>query len=171
MTCSPTPDRAASPAKTVPYVRPNSNPGHPDPPSACRTSSNQSGREKPCKQAPRSADTAREPQSSCPNSGTNSLFVAHSSPNRRLIPAQLPAEKWGVCRVLLPWRDPDSNWGHHDFQSCALPTELSRLALPDATDSAAALARRPAGPRVRQGREDRLDLAAPRLEPGRQDDA
>lgn len=24
------------------------------------------------------------------------------------------------------WRDPDSNWGHHDFQSCALPTELSR---------------------------------------------
>jgi hypothetical protein len=25
-----------------------------------------------------------------------------------------------------PWRDPDSNRGHHDFQSCALPTELSR---------------------------------------------
>ena len=24
------------------------------------------------------------------------------------------------------WRDPDSNRGHHDFQSCALPTELSR---------------------------------------------
>ncbi len=23
------------------------------------------------------------------------------------------------------WPDPDSNWGHHDFQSCALPTELS----------------------------------------------
>jgi hypothetical protein len=24
------------------------------------------------------------------------------------------------------WRDPDSNRGHHDFQSCALPAELSR---------------------------------------------
>ena len=24
------------------------------------------------------------------------------------------------------WRDPDLNRGHHDFQSCALPTELSR---------------------------------------------
>ena len=27
---------------------------------------------------------------------------------------------------ILRWRDPDSNRGHHDFQSCALPTELSR---------------------------------------------
>ena len=26
----------------------------------------------------------------------------------------------------LRWRDPDLNRGHHDFQSCALPTELSR---------------------------------------------
>ena len=25
-------------------------------------------------------------------------------------------------------RDPESNWGQHDFQSCALPTELSRQA-------------------------------------------
>ena len=24
------------------------------------------------------------------------------------------------------WRDPGSNWGHTDFQSVALPTELSR---------------------------------------------
>ena len=24
------------------------------------------------------------------------------------------------------WRDPESNWGHKDFQSSALPTELSR---------------------------------------------
>ena len=28
------------------------------------------------------------------------------------------------------WRDPDSNRGHHDFQSCALPTELSRRGPP-----------------------------------------
>ena len=25
------------------------------------------------------------------------------------------------------WRDPELNWGHGDFQSPALPTELSRL--------------------------------------------
>jgi hypothetical protein len=31
-----------------------------------------------------------------------------------------------ICRSLQRWRDPDSNRGHHDFQSCALPTELSR---------------------------------------------
>jgi hypothetical protein len=29
-------------------------------------------------------------------------------------------------RRFFEWRDPDSNRGHHDFQSCALPTELSR---------------------------------------------
>ena len=34
--------------------------------------------------------------------------------------------KGARLQALLPWRDPDSNWGHHDFQSCALPTELSR---------------------------------------------
>src|SRR5688572_19697741 len=28
--------------------------------------------------------------------------------------------------VLRPWRGPESNRGHHDFQSCALPTELPR---------------------------------------------
>ena len=33
------------------------------------------------------------------------------------------------------WRDPDSNRGHHDFQSCALPTELSRRRWRDASDS------------------------------------
>jgi hypothetical protein len=30
---------------------------------------------------------------------------------------------------LARWRDPDLNRGHHDFQSCALPTELSRHAM------------------------------------------
>src|SRR4051812_24709338 len=28
----------------------------------------------------------------------------------------------------LRWRGPESNRRHHDFQSCALPTELPRLA-------------------------------------------
>jgi hypothetical protein len=54
------------------------------------------------------------------------------------------AEGWGATRVagavevralaLAPrarcrwsgWRGPESNRGHHDFQSCALPTELPR---------------------------------------------
>ena len=31
-----------------------------------------------------------------------------------------------MCRRLWKWRDSESNRGHHDFQSCALPTELSR---------------------------------------------
>ena len=40
-------------------------------------------------------------------------------------------EVWGDLPFL--WRfgkcqDPDLNWGHGDFQSPALPTELSRLA-------------------------------------------
>src|SRR4051794_29349373 len=35
-------------------------------------------------------------------------------------------EKALISRAFVEWRDPDSNRGHHDFQSCALPTELSR---------------------------------------------
>ena len=31
-----------------------------------------------------------------------------------------------VLQAFRRWRDPDLNRGHHDFQSCALPTELSR---------------------------------------------
>lgn len=31
---------------------------------------------------------------------------------------------FGVFQIW--WRDPGSNWGHTDFQSVALPTELSR---------------------------------------------
>ena len=34
----------------------------------------------------------------------------------------------GVLLIFrLSCRDPDLNWGHGDFQSPALPTELSRL--------------------------------------------
>src|SRR5215212_11604522 len=29
-------------------------------------------------------------------------------------------------RIPMRWRGPESNWRHHDFQSCALPTELPR---------------------------------------------
>ena len=36
------------------------------------------------------------------------------------------------------WRDPDLNRGHHDFQSCALPTELSRRWASDASESSPA---------------------------------
>src|SRR5204863_8130062 len=31
-----------------------------------------------------------------------------------------------LSRQNVEWRDSESNRGHHDFQSCALPTELSR---------------------------------------------
>ncbi len=35
-----------------------------------------------------------------------------------------PYLSMGLFRIW--WRDPGSNWGHTDFQSVALPTELSR---------------------------------------------
>jgi hypothetical protein len=35
-------------------------------------------------------------------------------------------KKAPLCRAFPEWRDRDSNPGHHDFQSCALPAELSR---------------------------------------------
>ena len=35
---------------------------------------------------------------------------------------------FNIQMVLFEWcQDPDLNWGHGDFQSPALPTELSRL--------------------------------------------
>jgi hypothetical protein len=35
-----------------------------------------------------------------------------------------------ACRAEVEWRGPESNRRHHDFQSCALPTELPRLGWP-----------------------------------------
>ena len=32
--------------------------------------------------------------------------------------------------IIQWWRDPELNWGHADFQSAALPSELSRLTYP-----------------------------------------
>jgi hypothetical protein len=51
---------------------------------------------------------------------------AKIAPKRR--PARRPArgQNLRISRQNRRWRDPDSNRGHHDFQSCALPTELSR---------------------------------------------
>ncbi len=35
---------------------------------------------------------------------------------------------FNIQMLLFEWcQDPDLNWGHGDFQSPALPTELSRL--------------------------------------------
>jgi hypothetical protein len=31
-----------------------------------------------------------------------------------------------ITKPIPKWRGPESNWRHHDFQSCALPTELPR---------------------------------------------
>src|SRR5512132_2980079 len=38
----------------------------------------------------------------------------------------MPCVRPPFLQAFCRWRDPDSNRGHHDFQSCALPTELSR---------------------------------------------
>src|SRR5437879_7002396 len=38
------------------------------------------------------------------------------------------AQKRATCRASPKWRGPESNRRHHDFQSCALPTELPRRA-------------------------------------------
>src|SRR3954467_7215978 len=48
--------------------------------------------------------------------------MACDLPRPSLVERDLGSGLQGLCR----WRDPDSNRGHHDFQSCALPTELSR---------------------------------------------
>ena len=34
--------------------------------------------------------------------------------------------KYNNAKILWWWRNPESNWGHKDFQSSALPTELFR---------------------------------------------
>ena len=41
-------------------------------------------------------------------------------------PSQRRQRKTPCEQGVRRWRDLDSNRGHHDFQSCALPTELSR---------------------------------------------
>ncbi|GEM_PF-1970044 len=48
--------------------------------------------------------------------------------NPRPSPWQGDALPLSYSRMILFswWRDPESNWGHADFQSAALPTELSR---------------------------------------------
>src|SRR5881296_2603565 len=40
--------------------------------------------------------------------------------------AAVACTKRPVCSGFRKWRGPESNWRHHDFQSCALPTELPR---------------------------------------------
>src|SRR5829696_8922648 len=60
---------------------------------------------------------------------SNSKYTGARVPNRvpvdRLTGAVREAVNPATMRAS-EWRDPDSNRGHHDFQSCALPTELSR---------------------------------------------
>src|SRR6185436_3831724 len=40
--------------------------------------------------------------------------------------ASRPMTRPGDAPQPARWRGPESNWRHHDFQSCALPTELPR---------------------------------------------
>jgi hypothetical protein len=60
-------------------------------------------------------DAVRQPHSGCRQTVVKKLWpVARAS----LVSRGL--------QDFMKWRDPESNRGHHDFQSCALPTELSR---------------------------------------------
>ena len=52
--------------------------------------------------------------------------MAMSGPNQRCRLSHRQKRDPGFIGLSGAWRDPDSNRGHHDFQSCALPTELSR---------------------------------------------
>ena len=49
------------------------------------------------------------------------------TPNTQKIPESLLGPKPGLasCCLKKEWLDPESNRGHEDFQSSALPTELS----------------------------------------------
>src|SRR5271156_2141569 len=54
--------------------------------------------------------------------------LGREAKNRRFrlpIAHLLTIKNMPLSRQKTAWPDPDSNWGHHDFQSCALPTELS----------------------------------------------
>ena len=46
------------------------------------------------------------------------------------LPAELPTKSRVKQKGKQWWLDPGSNWGHADFQSAALPTELSSHRLP-----------------------------------------
>src|SRR4051812_33065850 len=62
------------------------------------------------------------------DSGTGSRVLCPKSGTPTTVPRN---EKPPASRRFRRWRDPDSNRGHHDFQSCALPTELSRRGASD----------------------------------------
>ena len=66
----------------------------------------------------------------CPEIHANSGTEVHAFCARNRLPprGRRAVQEPALCRHFREWRDPDSNRGHHDFQSCALPTELSRRA-------------------------------------------
>ena len=64
-----------------------------------------------------------------PRSGSWDRWKGRRRPTSPLKPSGASVTRNRKCvdlPVLRRWRDPDLNRGHHDFQSCALPTELSR---------------------------------------------
>ena len=58
---------------------------------------------------------------------TTTVSCTRATNSLAIPPATRESSRHAGFRRLI-WRDPDSNRGHHDFQSCALPTELSRRA-------------------------------------------
>src|SRR5918999_5642015 len=56
--------------------------------------------------------------------------LARKRPATRAPHVSRPNDTARRCAAAGKWRGPESNWRHHDFQSCALPTELPRRSSP-----------------------------------------
>ena len=77
------------------------------------------------------AGAGRGPRRSPTPTWTGSAMSAGAAPirgsaRRSRLPRPACPSSRSATGVSHIWRDPDSNRGHHDFQSCALPAELSR---------------------------------------------
>jgi hypothetical protein len=100
-------------------------------PQASRPAPPTAGYAGPSEAEPRQRPPARRHRSPPPQR------APHRQIRRRRIMSPNPLngyKKLRLSRHKRAWPDPDSNWGHHDFQSCALPTELSGRSI-DATGS------------------------------------
>ncbi len=95
------------------------------------------GKEEGAKPAPQASRPMTPPRDAAQpaRSGQAGLAICRASRPRGKEEGAKPAPQ--ASRPMTPprdaaqparWRGPESNRGHHDFQSCALPTELPRRA-------------------------------------------
>jgi len=90
----------------------------------------------------------------------NGTTAPKTPPNTPQRPRPERGQNLRISRQKAKWRDSESNRGHHDFQSCALPTELSRRG-PDLNGSQRnGSQRRRATMRCGAGRRSRVGLGA-----------